>query len=80
MKGVSTHFDLKTDLRLAGLHTRPNEMNRLQRTQSMHAGRRLSFSERSDPPEAPDFDSDFSHNDYVIANFEDMNDDEEEDY
>lgn len=43
----------------------------------MHAGRRLSFSERSDPPEAPDFDSDFSHNDYVIANFEDMNDDDD---
>ena len=43
----------------------------------MHAGRRLSFSERNDPPEAPDFDSDFSHNDYVIANFEDMNDDDD---
>lgn len=50
---------------------------RLQRTQSMHAGRRLSFSERNNPPEAPELDSDFSQNDYAIANFEDMNDDDD---
>lgn len=50
---------------------------RLQRTQSIHAGRRLSFSGRSDPPEAPECDSDFSQNDYAIANFEDMNDDDD---